>query len=113
MYIVQFSSFTFTVLLCAASGALGQNQPQSKYKCIVPFDTCSKPIPPELKAPMAKAFGTSVECNLSEVVYYGAPDAAIEGVYCEPLAVRKIGDSFEYQVGHVGVSCPAKCEIWG
>ncbi|KXH25300.1 hypothetical protein CSIM01_13182 [Colletotrichum simmondsii] len=110
---MQFSSLTFGVLLCAASGALAQNQPRDKYKCYVPFDTCSKPIPAELKASMAKEFGTRSQCRTTEVVYYGAPDAAIEGVYCEPGPVRAMGGIFSYSVGRVSTACHAKCEIWG
>ncbi|KAJ0303527.1 hypothetical protein COL5a_008735 [Colletotrichum fioriniae] len=112
-YNMQFSSLTFAVLLCAASGALAQNQPRDKYKCYVPFDTCSKPIPAELKASMAKEFGTRSQCRTTEVVYYGAPDAAIEGVYCEPGPVRGMGGLFRYSVGRVSTECHAKCEIWG
>ncbi|KAK1690165.1 hypothetical protein BDP55DRAFT_627863 [Colletotrichum godetiae] len=108
-----FSSLTFAVLLCAASGTLAQNQPKDKYKCYVPFDTCSKPIPAELKASMAKEFGARSECRLTEVVYYGAPDAAIEGVYCEPGPVRSMGGLFQYSVGRVSTVCHSKCEIWG
>ncbi|KAK1455356.1 hypothetical protein CMEL01_04116 [Colletotrichum melonis] len=110
---MQFSSLTFAVLLCAASGALAQNQPRDKYKCYVPFDTCDKPIPAELKASMAKEFGTRSQCRTTEVVYYGAPDAAIEGVYCEPGPVRAMGGMFSYSVGRVSTACHAKCEIWG
>ncbi|KAK1636113.1 hypothetical protein BDP81DRAFT_450052 [Colletotrichum phormii] len=110
---MQFSSLTFAVLLCAASGTLAQNQPKDKYKCYVPFDTCSKPIPAELKASMAKEFGARSECRLTEVVYYGAPDAAIEGVYCEPGPVRSMGGTFRYSVGRVSTVCHSKCEIWG
>ncbi|KAG7049521.1 hypothetical protein JMJ78_0013502 [Colletotrichum scovillei] len=110
---MQFSSLTFAVLLCTASGALAQNQPRDKYKCYVPFDTCDKPIPAELKASMAKEFGTRSECRTTEVVYYGAPDAAIEGVYCEPGPVRAMGGMFSYSVGRVSTACHAKCEIWG
>lgn len=113
IFAVQFSSLTFAVLLCAASGALAQNQPRDKYKCYVPFDTCSKPIPAELKASMAKEFGTRSQCRTTEVVYYGAPDAAIEGVYCEPGPVRGMGGLFRYSVGRVSTECHAKCEIWG
>ncbi|KAL0768171.1 hypothetical protein CaCOL14_009146, partial [Colletotrichum acutatum] len=110
---MQFSSLTFAVLLCAASGALAQNQPRDKYKCYVPFDTCDKPIPAELKASMAKEFGSRSQCRTTEVVYYGAPDAAIEGVYCEPGPVRAMGGMFSYSVGRVSTACHAKCEIWG
>ncbi|KAF4784484.1 hypothetical protein HER10_EVM0008883 [Colletotrichum scovillei] len=113
IFAVQFSSLTFAVLLCTASGALAQNQPRDKYKCYVPFDTCDKPIPAELKASMAKEFGTRSECRTTEVVYYGAPDAAIEGVYCEPGPVRAMGGMFSYSVGRVSTACHAKCEIWG
>ncbi|KAK0380420.1 hypothetical protein CLIM01_02249 [Colletotrichum limetticola] len=93
---MQFSSLTFAVLLCAASGALAQNQPRDKAEGVD-----------------GKEFGTRSQCRTTEVVYYGAPDAAIEGVYCEPGPVRAMGGMFSYSVGRVSTACHAKCEIWG
>lgn len=77
----------FSVASAAAQTRLG-------LRCFVDFDTCQFPVPAELKNKMAAAFGKRAGCTKAEVVYHGAPNSTIEGLNCDPVAVKAIGSKW-------------------